>query len=209
MRFKQFIVEEEFDLKQFQRDCAPAIAQLRPLDHNIMLFRGMHQTPRDWAVLDVRTNRRPKDTPTYIHHVLDDWFLDNFGFRARSAAVFCTGSEKQAWSYGKIYAIFPIGKFEFVWSPKIRDLLLTIDQLIGEVMVTTGKKHNDVLDVASDMLIDKVKRSDYRDDDLLAALLSYNEIMVGDFAQYYAFDTKGALWNDTIVPWMRGGGMSK
>lgn len=72
----------------------------------------------------VRKERKPMDTKGPLHKIIDDWFEDNMGIRARSQAVFCFGEAARnvAYEYGHLCAIFPIGKFTYVWSPKVSDL---------------------------------------------------------------------------------------
>ncbi len=70
----------------------------------------------------VRQDRRPKDTPIEIHKAFDDRFHKEFGIRARSQCIFTVGNPNTAKFYGKPYAIFPVGKFEVIWSPQITDL---------------------------------------------------------------------------------------
>ena len=46
------------------------------------------------------------------------------GIRARSEAMFCFGeaARNTAYEYGDLCVVLPIGKFTYVWSPKVPDL---------------------------------------------------------------------------------------
>jgi len=72
----------------------------------------------------VRKDRKPMDTVGPLHKIIDDWFEDHMGIRARSEAVFCFGeaARETAYTYGQVCVVLPIGKFTYVWSPKVSDL---------------------------------------------------------------------------------------
>lgn len=72
----------------------------------------------------VRKERKPMDTIPALHKIIDDWFEDNMGIRARSEAMFCFGeaARNTAYEYGNLCVVLPIGKFTYVWSPKVPDL---------------------------------------------------------------------------------------
>lgn len=77
-----------------------------------------------YFIKSVRKERKPMDTTKIIHHIIDDWFEEEMGMKARSEAVFCFGEAARvaAKEYGELAVILPIGKFHYVWSPKIADL---------------------------------------------------------------------------------------
>ena len=71
------------------------------------------------------------------HDILDELFEKKFGWKPRSGGVFCTGSEATASGYGDAYIFFPIGDFEFLWSPKIHDLYdhVTTRKPVGSIFM--------------------------------------------------------------------------
>lgn len=73
-------------------------------------------------IFDVHKDRRPKDSPLNLHVFAGQYFEDKFGFNFRSGAVFGAGdvSEYSGWEY----AIFPLGKWSYVWSPEVDDLFV-------------------------------------------------------------------------------------
>jgi hypothetical protein len=75
----------------------------------------------DMIIGAVRTNRRPKDSPEWLHDALNDHFRKKVGVPLRSASVFCAGSSMLAGNYGDVYAIFPIGEFNYAWSKLVVD----------------------------------------------------------------------------------------
>lgn len=129
--FKQFILEDEKLTPEqvavkILKDCQFFLRESKfdpehPFYH--ALFRGIKtdhddEILRKWKVDD---SRQPKDMPLVLHDTLDDFFEEEFGVRFRSESVFATGSTQMAWEYGKVYLVFPIGHFEYIWSPVIRD----------------------------------------------------------------------------------------
>ena len=86
------------------------------------LYRGISSASLPmFSKIYARTDRQPLNTKKAIHDVLDNYFLDNFGFRFRSAGTFTVGNRLTAAHYGSIHAIFPIGKFKYAWSGTISD----------------------------------------------------------------------------------------
>lgn len=66
--------------------------------------------------------RKPLHTPPAIHHLADDWFLNQFGYRFRSQSLFCYGSNQRAGCYGRVGVVRPVGTHVMCWSPSIIDL---------------------------------------------------------------------------------------
>jgi hypothetical protein len=139
--FKQFISEEEqIDLvKLLLRDCKPYIEALHGDD---LLRRGVRDLGEakiatfegkeiQYSQKAVRKDRKPKDMKRGLHHLIDDWFDDQFrGLRPRSEGMFCFGEGTQLRTlaqYGEVCYVFPIGEFKYVWSPKVDDLYNEID----------------------------------------------------------------------------------
>ena len=92
-----------------------------------VLYSGRKTGRGDMFIKQVRKNRIPKDMPLYIHNALDDTFNRKFGFRARSNALFVVSDDNVAAEYGKVYMIFPVGRFKYLYNENIDDLLHSID----------------------------------------------------------------------------------
>lgn len=140
MRLVGFISESSQDasidevLNLIYTDCMPFVKDLAKdkskLSHRL-LFSGRNNS-KDYFTGKVRSDRRPKDTDEFVHEIFDELFNKNFGFRARSNAIFCTGRESTAKSYGSnVYIIFPKGQYKFVYNPKIIDLYMEGEGLWG------------------------------------------------------------------------------
>lgn len=106
------------------KDCKPFITDMiKNVYIGEFLYSG-RKDARTHFTKSVRTDRRPKDTFPDIHRDFDDRFQKKFGWPARSAGLFCTGSKTDADSYGESYMVFPIGKYKFLWSDDVPDLYL-------------------------------------------------------------------------------------
>jgi hypothetical protein len=103
-----------------RKNCKPFLAAIKGEG---ILWRGTFATLNFIDVITPRTNRVPSSMPVNIHEALDIAFKTKFGWKPRSEGVFCSGSKAQAFSYGNLRSIWPIGEFKFVWSPKIPDLV--------------------------------------------------------------------------------------
>lgn len=202
MRFLQFLREDkqtERALAQVERQCADFIQELGA---QFGLWRGFNRRfslPDDHK-LAVPEDRKPLDTEREIHHAMDDWFFDNFGFRARSNAVFCTGSENAALAYGNVHAIYPIGKYEYVWSPEVEDTLHLNEEARQLLMRIEGRERRK-LSVAewrerkAEIIIDILEKSRYTGSGLKQAVKSHHEIML-HCDHYYAFSKLDPVWQE-------------
>jgi hypothetical protein len=155
---------------RIQRECQPFLSLVGP--HGLELYRGVD--PRASEVFEghVDRARQPKNMPPDLHEAADAWFSRQFGVRFRGAALFCTGSKVQAGVHGKVYRIYPVGGFQFCWSPLVNDL-----------HVWCGE--NGALQEKPDALKNALAGLDYREDGLIEALGSGCEIMLA-CSRYYA-----------------------
>lgn len=204
MRFLQFLLEGEASsenaILKMESACIPFLKEQGSRKN--ILWRGMSRRFElsNNHMVDVKKDRRPLDTQLELHHALDDWFLDNFGFRARSNAVFASGSENFALVYGDLYAIYPIGDFEYVWSPRIKDTLL-LDQeanhLLARIEQKSGTKFDkeEWLEQKANIIIDLLEKGRYSDTNLKAAIASGSEIMI-HCDKYYAFAKNDPVWQE-------------
>lgn len=202
--FKQFLEArdatsmEDSELKDLlENDCAFFLEESK---RKGFLIRGVNRITRGerhelpdpsdesktvpfWEI-PVRQDRTPSDTSIKTHELLDNWFNKVFKIKARTQALFCTGSSPRgvshAHQYGDPYIIMPIGEFKYVWSNEVPDLY---NKTAGiNWSVTLGK------DVDPEDKIDKfMNRLDYTDEDLHIAVQDHFEIMVG-CRKYYAFE---------------------
>lgn len=123
--------------KLIKKDCSYFLSTFVKGDSNNRLYRGIHDMDNEniHSILynclylgAVRENRRPRDSSQVIHQMLDDYFEKQTGIKYRSASVFATKSFFTAEEYGEPYLIFPIGKFDYAWSPDVYDAYLVLGQ---------------------------------------------------------------------------------
>jgi len=141
------------------------------------MYRGIHAKESKSPIFISQSpkNRIPTDTPGNIHKLLDDLFLQKFGWRARSDALFCSGDMAQAGFYGATYEIYPANGFKFVWSERIRDLYHEHGIFKYSTDIYRGQDRPTDEDI-EEHFVQALKT--YRNDDLGAALYSGHEIMV-------------------------------
>ena len=166
--FKQFIRENELrdDLDDDTIALSallkgPCKKYLRQSQGNGLLFRGMDSYGELYGFLDipvtdengeptdkklkyykkvVRKDRKPMSTTLGVHKIIDNWFEEEMGMKARSEAMFCYGESGRmhAAGYARLWpsVVFPIGKFVYCWSPKVKDLY--------DIIVNTFEDGNDL-----------------------------------------------------------------
>jgi hypothetical protein len=134
------------------------------------LYRGMVVPQKPYAIIRMpHKNRRPSNTPEDIHHKLDEMFMKRFGWRPRSTGVFATSSYGDAEYYGDVYTIYPANGFRYLWSPDVGDLYGELNYEFSSDG-TYWRNEEDI-----EYMINKR----YKDNDLLGAIDSKHEIMIG------------------------------
>lgn len=73
----------------------------------------------------IRKDRRARDNKQEFNDFIDSVTKDAVGFKMRSESLFTTTDLDTAEHYGDVALIFPIGEFQFAWSPLIKDLYFT------------------------------------------------------------------------------------
>lgn len=196
MRFDDYLLIESKDvfkaLSKVKTDCQPwiknAMAKAKPT--NRLVYRGM-DTSEVIIKKKVRKNRRPKDSHIYSHKLANDWFKVNFGWRPRSESVFVNPYYPDVTGYGnKRFAIFPIGRFKYIWSPKIFDMVHMLGQTFGldDIMDYEEFKRSDF----AEKIIKNIDQAGYTDKNIGKALEKDAEIMIGcDY--YYGIEVQYLL----------------
>lgn len=123
MRLFDYLNENLDDLRldYIERDCQPYLRDLRsasPVDGLLLSGRKKREAMFQGRV---RKDRRPKDTPLEIQELVDDMFDEEFGVRPRSNSMFTISRKDIAEDYGEPFFIFPIGRYEIIWSKNVED----------------------------------------------------------------------------------------
>lgn len=76
--------------------------------------------------------RTPKNMPLHIHNEINEYFEPSFKWKIRNG-IFCYGFDvmnhkPKDLGYGIFYLFFPIGEFQYVYSPDHFDLFGSINQ---------------------------------------------------------------------------------
>ena len=106
-------------IEKLKSDCSIYLNDIKRQDDILLSGRNSKEK---FFERDVRKNRRPKDTPIEIHNIFDNHFQKKTGIRLRSNSLFCANDKDIAQGYGRPYYIFPIGKYQTWYNPKILDL---------------------------------------------------------------------------------------
>lgn len=132
-RFNQYINENNQVMEiieNIRKKCKPYLKEYNRYFRNNQFFYQLYSgrnTSTNYMKVKVRKNRTPKDMLPETHNFLDLLFKERFRIKARSESVFCTGNRRVAEKYGKTFVIFPVGKYEILWSDKVNDLYSYID----------------------------------------------------------------------------------
>lgn len=128
MKFKKFLNEEEEQsyitdeqIELIAKDCKPFLKEFFQSNSPNFLYSGRNSKEL-FLKKTIRKDRRPLNTKEPIQEKFDELFYKKFGVKPRSGGMFCTGNDATAMSYGKLYDVFPIGKYKIVWHKDIKDL---------------------------------------------------------------------------------------
>jgi hypothetical protein len=116
-KFYNYINEDYIEdiIQSIQKDCKPYLKELSGrnfLKHDL-LTSGRNDS-RNFAVKNIRQDRKPRDIYPDIHEFIDNELQKKFGIKARSQTLFCYSNVSDAANYGSAYYIFPIGDFEII-----------------------------------------------------------------------------------------------
>lgn len=128
-----------------KKNCQPYLNELNCFENpSHALFRGTNNVKlfNGPVVVKPRLNRKPMNTQIHAHEILTKAFTE-LGFVANRNNSFFAGSKSEAKSYGHLTAIFPIGNFNYTYSPLIEDLYMGIDHVLLKG-VTKVKNFTDI-----------------------------------------------------------------
>lgn len=189
MRAKEFIIESTpvdtiaqiIDI--IRRDCQLFLLQVQPLKLNL-LYRGVatdNSRPIIKSQGNILRHRVPSMTPPNAQIAIDDFLERETGRRWRESSVFATHDYVTTSNYGQPFAIFPIGEFEFCYSPIIYDLFITL-QRSGVKDKASIYQFNDEdpdsVAKASKSLYNTMANAAYTTSDLKSGIVAGVEIMI-------------------------------
>lgn len=102
--------------------------QWEGLTSGLPVYRGFTRPlETNTLLLEAPINRSPKNIPEHDHHLIDAWFLEQYGAPFRSGAVYGTGNfakaKEHAGPEGEVAILRPNAEFTFCWSPQCYDLM--------------------------------------------------------------------------------------
>jgi hypothetical protein len=140
MKFDDYITEVDKKslslysvLDTLKKDCKPFIKELKKSGKEV-LWRGTYARTKTLIRVTPRMDRTPKDTPEKVHDELNDRFKKKFGWEVRSEGVFATSGYSSAADYGTPHIFFPVGKYKYVFNPRIEDLWNQIESDYIEII---------------------------------------------------------------------------
>ena len=134
------------------------------------LFRGMSSESDPFIIKTVRLeNREPSDSPQNVHDALNDYFTQRYGEPFRNA-MFAAGTPLVSESFGNLYIVFPAGKFTFIWSREVTDLVTEWASSLEDIVNT---EYGPRSDMASFM-----NKLNYTNQNLQEAIQANKEIMI-------------------------------
>lgn len=156
--------------KKIKRDCQSYLSQV---ESPFKLFRGLSERG-PFITKQVRlTGRQPLAMDHDDYTAANDYFQKQFGAPFRNSMM-ATGDMTNTWKFGNTYIVYPIGNFEFVWSPEIDDL-------------NYGIRTPNFRDHYNSDISYFLSEAKYTNKNLEAAIESGNEIMIR-CKKYYGFE---------------------
>jgi len=169
-------------------DCQFYLRQINAGEPYNIAWRGIGKGTSDESEVLIKNvrlgGRDPKDTDVDTHNYINREFTELYGQPFRNA-LFMTGSEAETFRYGRLYQVFPIGQFKFIWSDKVRDLWVESSNLRRVLRIPRDRFDDPEEQLKNEQHKSAVFKdfnekviSTYRTDDMAAALYSLKEIMV-------------------------------
>jgi hypothetical protein len=113
-----------------EQNCQPYLKEIggiEELPYTLMHGSNSSALKQNIAtIITINQERKPKDTPLYIHDQLNAGLM-KAGFKAhRGNSIFVSGHNGVSGSYGQTYIVIPIGEYHYTWGlakyGPIRDL---------------------------------------------------------------------------------------
>jgi len=128
--FKEFISERDTNeedkwylvdaLNQIKDDCQQFLHKVARSGKFHPIYYSLSSSP--WPKTELKSNRTnpAPSNDAEIRESIDRVFTDQYGRDFRKNALYVSGDPKDA--TGNKHLIFPIGKFDYLWSEKLADL---------------------------------------------------------------------------------------
>lgn len=131
-------MEQKNIFEVIKRDCSPFLNSLKNCETGHFLVRGYFYEIEDIKIFEHNLeNRKPKNMAQDIHDKINNFFYSKFSWKIRNG-IFCYGfdlvnNHPIDLGYGLFFIFFPIGNFDYVYSPDHFDLFGYFNQTKGNV----------------------------------------------------------------------------
>ena len=124
-------------------ECWPFIKEITKIKQ--FLYRGVERDITGIRKLKSHLkDRNPESSDVQSHDIFNKMAAKKFGWPVRNG-VACTGSRGLASHFGYTTCLFfPIGKYEYVWSPRYKDLVLHYTSHMDDEQIS--KKYTKMLE---------------------------------------------------------------
>lgn len=111
---------DNFSMEHFVDDVAPFLDEL--MKSSELLYHGSarFENGDPFSIEQFALRDKPKDTPQPVYDAINDWTRKHFRIEPRRW-MFTTSYKHDAYSYGEIRAIFPIGSYDYFYIAAIKD----------------------------------------------------------------------------------------
>jgi len=159
MKFYNYINENEEEkymqlaekvLDYMKNNCKKYIKEY--IRNDKLLWSGRKKKEAYYTIKNIRKNRKPTDTPEFVHNLLDKYFKKHFGIKLRSNSLFCNVDMHDVIKYGHPHLICPIGDYETYYHPQVFDLYRQFKTLVIKEYATIYDKNNMYINLSVDNL---------------------------------------------------------
>jgi hypothetical protein len=197
--FKQYISEADENelsrlhmvdvLNRVKADCQQFLHRAAGAGKFHGLYTGLQTARWPDCEVQVRKDKAPIPTPKRIQDTFDRVMRELYSKEFRSDAFFATGSPAMSDERGIKHLVFPIGKFEYLWSEKQADLIYGFGS--EEDLVDEKGLYFDMQEAEGEEAEDKVLKAFLKDNEfklnqeLRQCADKKHEVMI-DCKYYYA-----------------------
>jgi hypothetical protein len=163
--FREFLTGNEAMLEKMAsilaRDCRQWL-----VDSNcVPVYRGMHadaiaaqgvegegvDVSENLFKQRVKKDREPLDSPKWLHDLMNKKMVADFGIPFRSQSLFAMRNEDTASNYGKVYMVYPMGRYDYAWSPIVSDATSNLYEWTDYAFVDKDATWDDLQDYAEEI----------------------------------------------------------
>lgn len=179
-------------LNKVKDDCQQYLRRMASNGKFHALYVGQAER---WPKIEVqvRKDKAPVPTPKRIQDAFDRVMVELYQKEFRSDSFYASGDPERAAKRGIKHIIFPIGRFDYLWSEKVKDLIHGFGT--EEDLVDDEGLYFDIQDAEDESAEDKVvkeflKSKEFKlSQELKACADKGNDVMI-DCKYYYAIPAK-------------------